>query len=59
MSDEMLIQFPSRLPKDLLSKLKKRAERNVRSANSELIVALRFYLTGEKIDEVPNEKVEA
>lgn len=40
------VNVAARLPKDLHRQLKKRAERNVRSLNSELIVAVRLYLTG-------------
>lgn len=46
MDTEQTVNLAARLPKDLHRKLKKQAERNVRSLNSELIVAVRYYLTG-------------
>lgn len=49
------VNVAARLPKDLHRQLKKRAERNVRSLNSELIVAVRHYLTGAAPAETPAE----
>ena len=48
MSDETTITFNARLPRALHRQLKRQAERNVRSLNSELIVAVRLYLAGKE-----------
>lgn len=42
--DEKVITL--RLPKQMYNELKKKAAKNVRSANSEIIVAIQRHLTG-------------
>lgn len=40
------VKFEARLPKDLNRKLAARAEKNLRSKNAELIMAVQHYLSG-------------
>ena len=62
MNTEQTTVVSVRLPRALHRQLKRQAERNVRSLNSELIVAVRLYLTGREpepvLERVPIEEPE-
>lgn len=53
MPNDNTAKFEARLPKELNRKLAARAAKNLRSKNAELIVAVRYYLTGAAPAETP------